>query len=62
VTFGMTFGKLWSVHLNDQNNMKIVEMLEKKVEKFDNAFRDKCVAERNYEKLEMYVLELLMQG
>jgi len=58
----MTFGKLWNVHLNDQNNMKIVEMLEKKVEKFDNAFRDKCVAERNYEKLEMYVLELLMQG
>jgi len=120
MAFGMTFGKLWSVHLNDQNgmkydqdkafgvenlrnafnqvkvlmdngygrngemvgldvkamrtqksedcyrhiqnSMKIVEMLEKKVEKFDNAFRDKCVAERNYEKLEMYVMELLMQG
>ncbi|MEI8200706.1 MAG: TIM barrel protein [Eubacteriales bacterium] len=120
MAFGMTFGKLWSVHLNDQNGMKydqdkafgvenlrnafnqvkvlmdngygskgemvgldvkamrtqksedcyrhiqnsmrIVEMLEKKVEKFDNAFRDKCVADRNYEKLEMYVMELLMQG
>ena len=120
MAFGMTFGKLWSVHLNDQNgmkydqdkafgvenlrnafnqikvlmdngygrngemvgldvkamrtqksedcyrhiqnSMKIVEMLEKKVEKFDNAYRDKCVAERNYEKLEMYVMELLMQG
>jgi len=120
MAFGMTFGKLWSVHLNDQNgmkydqdkafgvenlrnafnqvkvlmdngygrngemvgldvkamrtqksedcyrhiqnSMKIVEMLEKKVEKFDNVFRDKCVAERNYEKLEMYVMELLMQG
>jgi len=45
-----------------QNSMKIVEMLEKKVEKFDSAFRDKCIAERNYEKLEMYVMELLMQG
>ena len=45
-----------------QNSMKIVEMLEKKVEKFDNAFRDKCVAERNYERLEMYVMELLMLG
>lgn len=120
MAFGMTFGKLWSVHLNDQNgmkydqdkafgvenlrnafnqvkvlmdngygrngemvgldvkamrtqksedcyrhiqnSMKIVEMLEKKVEKFDNAYRDRCVAERNYEKLEMYVMELLMQG
>ena len=120
MAFGMTFGKLWSVHLNDQNgmkydqdkafgvenlrnafnqvkvlmdngygrngemvgldvkamrtqksedcyrhiqnSMKIVEMLEKKVEKFDNAFRDKCVAERNYERLEMYVMELLMLG
>jgi len=120
MAFGMTFGKLWSVHLNDQNgmkydqdkafgvenlrnafnqvkvlmdngygrngemvgldvkamrtqksedcyrhiqnSMKIVEMLEKKVEKFDNAYRDKCISERNYEKLEMYVMELLMQG
>jgi xylose isomerase len=118
MAFALSFGKLWSVHLNDQNGMKydqdkafgvenlrgafneikvlmdngygkngemvgldvkamrtqkiedcyrhiqnsikIVEMLEKKVERFDNAFRDRCVAERNYEKLEMYVMELLM--
>jgi len=120
MAFGLAFGKLWSVHLNDQNGMKydqdktfgvenlrnafnqvkvlmdsnygangemvgldvkvmrtqksddcyrhiqnsiqIVEMLEKKVEKFDNAFRDQCITERNYEKLEMYVMELLMQS
>lgn len=120
MAFGLAFGKLWSVHLNDQNgmkydqdkafgvenlrqafnqikvlmdnnygangemvgldvkvmrtqkaedcyrhienSMKIAKMLEKKVEKFDRAFRDQCVAERNYEKLEMYVLELLMNG
>ncbi|MEA4965162.1 MAG: TIM barrel protein [Oscillospiraceae bacterium] len=45
-----------------QNSMKIATMLEKKVEKFDNAFKEKCIAERNYEKLEMYVMELLMNG
>ncbi|NLC41097.1 MAG: TIM barrel protein [Clostridiaceae bacterium] len=118
MAFGLAFGKLWSVHLNDQNSirydqdkafgvenlrgafnqikvlvdnnygangemvgldvkimrtqkvedsyrhlensMKIAKMLEKKVERFDNAFRDQCIAERNYEKLEMYVMELLM--
>lgn len=120
MAFALAFGKLWSVHLNDQNgmkydqdkafgvdnlrqafnqikvlmdnnygangemvgldvkimrtqkvedsyrhienSMKIVEMLEKKVEKFNREFRDQCVAERNYEKLEMYVMELLMNG
>ena len=120
MAFGLVFGKLWSVHLNDQNGMKydqdkafgaenlrnafnqikvlmdnhygakgemvgldvkvmrtqkaddcyrhiqnsikIVKMLEEKVNNFDNEFRDMCVAERNYEKLEMYVMELLMQG
>jgi len=120
MAFGLAFGKLWSVHLNDQNGMKydqdksfgvenlrqafnqikvlmdnnygadgemvgldvkamrtqhvddcyrhiqnsmrIATMLEAKAKKFDNAFRDRCVAERNYEKLEMYTLELLMEG
>jgi len=40
--------------------MKIVKILEKKVKKFDYEFQKKCVLERNYEKLEMYVLDLLM--
>ena len=40
--------------------MKIACMLEEKVERFDRAFQAKCIAERNYEALEMYVMELLM--
>ena len=43
-----------------QNSMKIAMMLEEKVARFDKEFQAKCIAERNYEKLEMYVMELLM--
>lgn len=118
IGFAMAMGKLWGVHLNDQNGMKfdqdksfgvenlraafnqvklllennfgangeyigldvkvmrtekqegsyqhlenslrIFKELEKKAEKFDYEFQKKCVAERDYEKLEMYVMELLM--
>ena len=118
IGFAMAMGKLWSVHLNDQNGMKfdqdksfgvenlrtafnqvkvlvennfgangeyvgldvkamrtqsleksyahlanslkIFKALEKKAEKFDYEFQKKCVAERDYEALEMYVMELLM--
>jgi len=120
IAYALAMGKLWSVHLNDQNGMKfdqdkafgvenlrqafnqikvlkengygkhgeyvgldvkvmrtqkrddsyrhlensirIAQMLEKKVEKFDYEFQKKCVKERNYEALEMYVMELLMKG
>ncbi len=120
IAYGIAMGKLWSVHLNDQNgikfdqdktfgvenlrqafnqikvlkengygkkgeyigldvkamrtqkdedcyrhlinSLKIAQMLEKKVEKFDYDFQQKCVRERNYEALEMYVMELLMTG
>lgn len=118
IAFALAFGKLWSVHLNDQNglkydqdktfgvenlrqafnqvkvlvennfgsngeyigldvkamrtqkvevsyrhlenSLKIVKLLEDKVRRFDYAFQQKCVNDRNYEALEMYVLELLM--
>lgn len=118
IAFGLAMGKLWGVHLNDQNGMKydqdkafgvenlrqafnqikvlmengfgkngeyigldvkamrtqrdgacyrhlenslkIAKALEKKAEKFDYAFQKKCVADRDYEALEMYVMELLM--
>jgi xylose isomerase len=118
IAFGMAMGKLWSVHLNDQNGMRydqdkafgvenlrsafnqvkvlldnnygsrgemvgldvkvmrtqkiddcyrhiqnslrIFKRLVEKARQFDNGYRDKCVAERNYEKLEMYVIDLLM--
>lgn len=120
IAFGLTFGKLWGVHLNDQNGMKydqdkafgaenlrqafnqikvlvennygsngeyigldvkamrtqrddvcyrhlenslkVVKMLEEKAKKFDYSFQRKCVEERDYEALEIYVLELLMNS
>lgn len=120
IAFGLAFGKLWGVHLNDQNGMKydqdkafgvenlrqafnqilvlvennygsngeyigldvkamrtqkddacyrhlenslqIAKMLEEKVRKFDYVYREKCIKERDYESLEMYVMELLMKG
>jgi len=43
-----------------ENSLRIFKALEAKAEKFDYEFQKKCVAERNYEKLEMYVMELLM--
>lgn len=118
IAFGLAFGKLWGVHLNDQNGMKfdqdktfgvenlrqafnqikvlvdngygkngeyigldvkairtqkdkvsyrhlenslkIVKILEEKVKKFDREFQKECIEERDYEALEMYVMELLM--
>jgi xylose isomerase len=120
IAFGLAMGKLWGVHLNDQNGMKydqdkafgvenlrqafsqikilmennygshgeyigldvkamrtqrddacyrhlenslkIAKMLEEKARKFDYRYRDECVAARDYEALEMYVMELLMKG
>jgi xylose isomerase len=43
-----------------ENSLKIFKILEGKARKFDYEFQRKCIAERNYEKLEMYVMELLM--
>ena len=45
-----------------ENSLKIAKMLEKKAEKFDYDFQKKCVEERDYEALEMYVMDLLMNG
>ena len=42
------------------NSMEMVKMLEKKVETFDNDYKNKCIEERNYEKLEAYVLAHLL--
>lgn len=120
IAFGLAFGKLWGVHLNDQNGMKydqdkafgvenlrqafnqikvliennygsngeyigldvkamrtqkadacythlenslkIAKMLEEKAKRFDYAFQKKCVESRDYEALEMYVMQLLMNS
>lgn len=51
-----------SVYKHLENSLKIAKMLEKKAEKFDYAFQQKCVEERDYEALEMYVMQLLMEG
>lgn len=45
-----------------ENSLKIAKMLEAKVEKFDYEYQKKCVEERDYEALEMYVMELLMHS
>jgi xylose isomerase len=118
MAFAISMGKLWSVHLNDQNgqrydqdksfgsenlrqafnqvlvlvrsgygskgeyigfdvktmrtqkiddcyrhienSLRVFRLLEKKARKADTALWDKLVAERNFERLEMSVLELLM--
>lgn len=118
IGFGMAMGKLWGVHLNDQNGIKfdqdksfgvenlrqafnqvkvlvennygangeyvgmdvkamrttkdadsykhlenslnIVKALEEKVSRFDYGYQKKCVENRDFEGLEMYVLNLLM--
>lgn len=43
-----------------ENSLKIVKALEEKVARFDYDFQKKCVEERDFEGLEMYVLNLLM--
>ena len=45
-----------------ENSLKSAKILEKKVEKYDYDFQKKCVAARDYEALEMYVMELLLNG
>ncbi len=44
------------------NSLEIFKILEEKVAKYDYSFQDKCIEERNYEALEMYVMKLLMNG
>ncbi len=45
-----------------ENSLKIAKMFEEKVRKFDYNFCEKCIEVRDYEALEMYVMELLMKG
>ena len=45
-----------------ENSLKSAKMLEEKASKFDYEFQKKCVEKRDYEALEMYVMELLMNG
>ncbi len=43
-----------------ENSLKICKALEAKVAKFDYEFQKKCVENRDFEGLEMYVMNLLM--
>ena len=43
-----------------ENSLRIAKALEEKVSRFDYSFQRRCVQERDYERLEMYVMELLM--
>ncbi|MBR2560782.1 MAG: TIM barrel protein [Eubacterium sp.] len=43
-----------------ENSLKIFKALEAKVDKFDYDFQKKCVETRDFEALEMYVMNLLM--
>lgn len=43
-----------------KNSIAIAKALEKKVEKYDYAKAEKLIAERKYEQLEMYVVNLLL--
>ncbi len=43
-----------------ENSLRIVKLLEEKVARFDRGYQLKCQQERNYEALEMYVIELLL--
>ena len=42
------------------NSKRVFELMLEKVKKFDYEFQAACVKEQNFEKLEMYVMELLM--
>lgn len=43
-----------------ENSMNIFRALEEKADRFDYAFQKKCVENRDFEALEMYVMNLLM--
>ena len=43
-----------------ENSLKVFKALEEKVDRFDYEFQKKCVENRDFEALEMYVMNLLM--
>lgn len=45
-----------------ENSLKIAKLLEAKVESFDKKYQQQCIDARDYEALEMYVIEHLLKG
>lgn len=44
-----------------ENSLKIVKLLEEKVSKYDSVYTRQLITNRDYEELEMYVIQLLLQ-
>ena len=45
-----------------ENSLNVVRLLEEKVERFDRGTQEKYIEARDYEALEMYVLQHLLKG
>ena len=43
-----------------ETSLEVFKMLEEKVDRFDYDFQKKCVENRDFEALELYVMKLLM--
>ena len=54
--------KLGDSYRHLENSLKIAKLLEAKVESFDKKYQQQCIEERDYEALEMYVIEHLLKG
>ncbi len=54
--------KIDGIYSAIENSIKIVKMLEEKVSKFDYEFQKKCIKDRDYEALELYVMKLLLNN
>lgn len=52
--------KIEDCYRHIENSLKIFKLLEEKVRQFDYKYQEKCMADRNYEALEMYVMELIL--
>ena len=54
--------KLEDSYRHLENSLKIAKLLEAKVESFDKKYQQQCIDARDYEALEMYVIEHLLKG
>lgn len=54
--------KIENSYTHLENSLKIAKILEGKVERFDTKYQQQCIEARDYEALEMYVVEHLMKG
>jgi len=54
--------KLGASYKHLENSLEIAKMLEQKVETYDYNYQAECIAARDYEALEMYVVKHLLKG